>query len=410
LSAADSAVTSSTASLRTQASSYGSTTEDDGPTAAIVLDDLVAFHTESCELEVLTVEGAPVWNKWLGDPLMSMPAAADGRLFSVYPNSQGDRRYLLACFRMQTGEVLWRKPVSADAITAPVLAEENVHVTTQDGAIWCFRQSDGETVWMRRRNGTSAPTSWNGTCYYSRRQERHRPDNETVQEECLGTSHPDQACQDFEKTWCQADYLDYQKRKMHSDVEMTSQTLDGTVGFSTWKGHASIEMSQTNLGQGTVAGAWSYQGSRPFVYRNRLHSCVGRCVQCLDPLSGDIVWRTTVADGDQPLLDHLLTPPVTVNGKIIVATATGEIACLCSETGKWLWRYIVGEAIRFQPVVACGRVYVATATGSLYCLETGDENDDGWPMWGGTAAHNGITEGPIVSPAASSDSERRTTE
>jgi FHA domain len=29
-------------------------------------------------------------------------------------------------------------------------------------------------------------------------------------------------------------------------------------------------------------------------------------------------------------------------------------------------------------------------------LETSDDKDDGWLMWGGTAAHNGITEGPIV--------------
>ena len=55
-------------------------TEDDGPTAAVVQDGFVAFNTESCELEVVTVEGRPVWKKWLGDPLMSMPAIADGRV------------------------------------------------------------------------------------------------------------------------------------------------------------------------------------------------------------------------------------------------------------------------------------------------------------------------------------------
>ena len=34
-------------------------THDDGPTAAVVADGLVAFNTESCELEILTVEGGP---------------------------------------------------------------------------------------------------------------------------------------------------------------------------------------------------------------------------------------------------------------------------------------------------------------------------------------------------------------
>ena len=43
-------------------------TSDDGPTAAVVADGCVAFNTESCELEIVTAGGKPVWKKWLGDP------------------------------------------------------------------------------------------------------------------------------------------------------------------------------------------------------------------------------------------------------------------------------------------------------------------------------------------------------
>ena len=64
-------------------------TSDDGPTAAAVAEGHVVFNTESCELEVLTVEGAPVWKKWLGDPLMSMPAVAAGRDLHGLPRLQG---------------------------------------------------------------------------------------------------------------------------------------------------------------------------------------------------------------------------------------------------------------------------------------------------------------------------------
>src|SRR5437762_13208857 len=73
-------------------------TGDDGPTAAVVEDGYVAFNTESCELEILTVDGQRVWKKWLGDPLMSMPAIDRGRVFMCYPNSKGDHRHYLACF------------------------------------------------------------------------------------------------------------------------------------------------------------------------------------------------------------------------------------------------------------------------------------------------------------------------
>src|SRR5215831_5725858 len=38
-------------------------TEDDGPTAAVIWEDFVAFNTECCELEVLTTDGRPLWKK-----------------------------------------------------------------------------------------------------------------------------------------------------------------------------------------------------------------------------------------------------------------------------------------------------------------------------------------------------------
>jgi outer membrane protein assembly factor BamB len=71
----------------------GCGTADDGPTAAVVEHGIIAFNTESCELEVITTDGRPLWKKWLGDPLMSMPTIADGKVYMAYPNSRGDRKY-----------------------------------------------------------------------------------------------------------------------------------------------------------------------------------------------------------------------------------------------------------------------------------------------------------------------------
>src|SRR6516164_6679182 len=94
-------------------------TKDDGPTAAAVADGYVAFNTESCELEILTVEGKPVWKKWLGDPLMSMPAVAGGKVCMAYPDSKGDRKHYLACFELKSGKELWKHEIAGDIITAP---------------------------------------------------------------------------------------------------------------------------------------------------------------------------------------------------------------------------------------------------------------------------------------------------
>src|SRR5215471_6332622 len=89
-------------------------TEDDGPTAAVVLEDHVAFNTESCELEVLNTAGRQLWKQWLGDPLTSMPAMGDGRVYQVYPDTQGDRRHYLAAFDLTAGRQLWKQPLSGE--------------------------------------------------------------------------------------------------------------------------------------------------------------------------------------------------------------------------------------------------------------------------------------------------------
>jgi Ca-activated chloride channel homolog len=382
-------------------------TKDDGPTAAIVEDDLVAFNTESCELEVLTVDGTPVWKKWLGDPLMSMPAAVHGRIFIVFPDSRGDHRHYLACFHLRTGEEVWRQPVNGAAITTPVLAEGNVFVTTLDGTLFCFQQDDGKVLWKNAKTATSSPSIWNGQCYYSRRQQTHvsHPTHqEFVQQECLSSqSMTNTDTQDLERTWLMAEYLDYTKRQTDSIRETLSQSMDSSVGFHSFKGDADMNQSQANLGHGTVAGVWSYQGSRPFVYRDRLYSCMGASALCVDPTSGNIVWKTKIVQGDHRIIDHILTPPVLVNGKVFIGTLFGEVICLCAETGNWLWREIIGEPIAFQPAVAKGRIYVPTAKGSLHCLETGDEKDDGWLMWGGTPAHNGVEESLMIPVVESAD-------
>jgi len=91
------------------------------------------------------------------------------------------------------------------------------------------------------------------------------------------------------------------------------------------------------------------------------------------------------------VVEEVLTPPSIVNGKAFVATGSGEVYALSAPTGEVLWKVNIGESISFQPTVAKGRIYVSTNQGSLFCLNTGDGRDDGWLMWGASAAHNGLS-------------------
>jgi len=70
----------------------------------------------------------------------------------------------------------------------------------------------------------------------------------------------------------------------------------------------------------------------------------------------------------------------------------GDVICVRSGDGKELWRFNVGEPIRFQPAVVGGKVFVGTDYGNIFCVDVKDRSADGWAMWGGNAAHNGWEE------------------
>ena len=368
-------------------------TEDDGPTAAVVQDGFVAFNTESCELEVLTVEGRPVWKEWLGDPLMSMPAIHAGRVFQVYPDSRSDHRYYLAAFDLPTGRRLWRAPLPGEIITAPVLAEGNVHLTHLDGTLSCLRQEDGQLVWQEAKTATSSPVVYEGQCYYSEREEVMLPKGGAQKmEQLAGRGRGAKAAYfAYAGTAAAADYLDHAKRQKGSPYFAACEEEDRKVGFGAHKGSAKMDAAMNHLGHNQVSSLWAYQGSKPFVYGKRLFSAQGASVHCVDPHNQEVRWKRGLYEDDgKEVLDNAVTPPALANGKLFVGTIKGEICCLATETGEVLWRESVADPIVFQPSVVGGRVYAATARGNLFCLETGDVCDDGWFMWGGTAAHNGV--------------------
>jgi Ca-activated chloride channel family protein len=372
-------------------------TGDDGPTAAVVEDGFVAFNTESCELEILTVDGKPVWKKWLGDPLMSMPAISAGKVYMAFPNSKGDRQHYLACFELKTGKEFWKKPIAGEIITAPTVTDEKVYLSTLEGTVYCFGQHDGELIWKEKKNATSAPLVWNNQCYFGRRREvTVKKDGKEVkqQEEQVATRVTSKTgeVKDLASTKRVADDLDYAKNAT-KPLEQSQKVQDASVGFATAPADAKLAQARSNLGKGTVCGVWSYQGSKPFIYNGSLYSSMGDTLKCVDPKSEKVLWEKNLHEKKHDKqTDSLTTPPALVNGKAFVGTTTGEVFCMATDTGKVLWRVHVGAPILFQPAVAKGRVYVSTNSGALYCLETGDAKDDGWLMWGANAAHNGTVK------------------
>jgi len=370
-------------------------TADDGPTAAVVQNGVVAFNTESCELEVLTTSGRRLWKKWLGDPLMSMPAINNGRVYMAYPDSRRKGGYYVSAFDIQTGETLWKYPLPAEIITAPVVDRGRLYAATVDGSILALNEKDGSKIWQESQNATSAPAVWNEQCFYSRREETkvQASGREAVQQNEVVVARkiaPSSETVALAATRQKADYLDYSKNA-RSVKQVNSQALDASVGFSgASKGAAPMALAVSNLGQASVHGIWSYQGSKPFIHNERLYSSMGDTARSVDPRTGKVIWSRTLREAKKPTAgDDVLTPPAIVNGKVVVGTAAGELYALSEQTGEVLWKVELGEPISFQPTVANGRIYIGTDRGSLFSLSTGDLSDDGWLMWGANAGHNG---------------------
>jgi outer membrane protein assembly factor BamB len=369
-------------------------TGDDGPTAAVISDGYIAFNTESCEIEIITMEGKQIWKKWLGDPLMSMPAISQGKVYQSYP---ANGKHMIACFALKNGEQFWTKEIPGQVVTAPIISKGKLYVTTLEGSMTCMETRDGAVVWQEKKNATSAPVVFNGEVFFSRRAAvkiKDQGGKEVAQqmEAIAGKgAAKDAPVANLPGTEQKADYLDLGKRIQGSPLQQSYSKQDASVGFGTAPTGAGLGGAGMNLGQNTVNGIWAYQGSKPFIYNNLLYSCMGDSVKCVDPQTQKVKWQKDLknADNKKPLVDAALTPPAIVNGKMFMGTSAGQIVCMSAESGKVLWTATVEGSISFQPAVANGMVYVSTNNGAIYAIETGDARDHGWLMWGANAEHNG---------------------
>jgi Ca-activated chloride channel homolog len=357
---------------------------DDGPTAAVAAEGVVAFNTESCTLFVVDGKtGKMLWGKWLGDPLMSQPAIADGKVFMAFPGEGG--HYLIA-LGLKDGKEQWRKRLAGDIISAPVAYKDSVYLTTFDGTVYRFKMSDGTEEWKKDYNATSAPWLYQDQVYASKREEgADKKVNESVAR-MDDKGAPNQSAGTWRKR--EAKYLD---REVQGRTEYNSaqKSDDASVGFSSGPSNAKLDAASKNVGQSTVRGLWEFQGSRPCVAGGRLFLTQGDQVVALDPDSGKEIWSRDLAGDLEKVGGHLGAPPSPAGDKLYLATVSGDLIILSQARGEVLETIHLDAPMRFQPSLAKGRLYIGATNGDLISLDLADPSADGWTMWGGGPTHNG---------------------
>ncbi|HEX7957595.1 MAG TPA: PQQ-binding-like beta-propeller repeat protein [Pyrinomonadaceae bacterium] len=401
---------------------WNTNTGDDGPTAAVVEDGLVAFNTESCTLVVVDEKsGKVVWQEWLGDPLMSQPAVSKGRLYMAYPGSgrahanaqqshapqsaalthgapktapnrqrqeskdEETGSHRLLCADLRTGKHLWERAISSDVISAPVVSDGHVYATTFDGTSYSFDAVTGALAWKKENAGTSAPVVVGGDVVVTQKEESGGVAYEGLQR--LDARHGAARVTRL-RARTKADYLGRNKGGGVAIQQPAQAALDSSVGFSNAPAAAELAKANQHVGVSTVVGGWAYQGSRAAYSKGQMLNAQGRYLNSVNAADGRFAWRAEVSGGGLAADAQVFSPPALGENFMYLSSAQGHLLSVAQSDGRPGFMYHFGVPMVFQPALAEGGVYVGTSNGLLICLKTGSRDADGWYAWGGNGEHN----------------------
>jgi Ca-activated chloride channel family protein len=378
-------------------------TGDDGPTAAVVADGMVAFNTESCTLVIVDERrGRVIWQEWLGDPLMSQPAIDKGVLYMAHPAATGrppkptefhprpatpGGSHRLLAAELSTGRHIWEQEIAGDVITAPVISDGTVYFTTFGGTSYALNAADGSVVWVKANAATSAPVVAGGQLYETRKEQAGK---DTVEGLARVDAKKGEA---RDKKLIAKSKADYLASGSGGGVGLSSQAvtvLDSSVGFSAAPSTANLAVANSAVGVNSVVGAWAYQGSRAAVSKGQILNAQGNYINSVRASDGKQSWQTEVVGARSAAGGQVFSPPAVGHDYLYLTGAAGYLVSVRQSDGGVGFSYAMKAPIAFQPALAKGNVYAGTSDGRLICLKTGNKDADGWYAWGGNSQHNKV--------------------
>lgn len=309
-----------------------------------VVDGTVLLASAGGEVVALNAAtGADVWRTRLGVPLAS-GVGSDGRWTAVTAKT-GE---LIA---LEGGREIWRKPLPAQAYTAPLVAGERIFVLAADRSVQAFDAATGYQLWRQQRPGEPLILRQGGVLMavgdtlvagLSGRLVGLNPDSGSVRWEAPLASP--RGTNDVERL-----------------VEMVGHT--SRVGSSLCARAFQAAVGCIDTTRGTVA--WTHPASG------------GEGIDGDDAMlfgsegNGSVVaWRRT--DGTRAWAsDRLqwrrLTAPLLLGRSVVVGDESGLVHLLSREDAAPLNRLATdGSPIAATPVVAADTLVVVTRKGGVY--------------------------------------------
>ena len=385
--------------------------DDDGPSSAAILDDVIVFNTESCTVFACNIEtGEQIWSYWLGDPLMSMPTIANGIVFTAYPASYGGYNniqqqnvlpnkdiqklskginisHVMIAIELRTGNILWQKRIDGDVMSAPVAVKDKLFVSTFAGTLFKFKQKTGEIISVKSVRATSAPVIYRNQLFISQRSDAS---GEEVSEAIVNYNAQGITGRKVYKNK-KAPYLDKNVQEK-SKLKTTSLEYDAGNGFAGGAPMSSGWMSANeNIGQSNVSSLQAFQGSRTLYHNGYNYNTMGDELVCTNVNSEKEQWKIKISGDIKTEGGFMGTPPIIAGNKIIIASYNGEIHLFEPKSGKLSKTNMINDNIRYQPIAQDGWIYVTTTSGKMIAINTNDNKLTGWPMWGANSARTNLS-------------------
>ncbi|MBU0489410.1 MAG: PQQ-binding-like beta-propeller repeat protein [Bacteroidetes bacterium] len=318
---------------------------DGGASPGCSEDGILLVNTYSCTLYAIDeLAGTLKWSKWLGHIINSTPTVASKKVFTVYPDGDvpekfaNDGNYVLACFGLIDGEILWQRRIKSEVMGAAVYHEGWLYLTTSDGTLGIYNAENGELINEKQLSAYSMPVISGDSVWLT----TINPENNAKSISCYSAKNL--SC--------------YYTKQIYDDSNPLEK-LSGIAGMNADRG-------------------------RVLHYSGKNYSLMNGRLICSNAATGEVIWSKDMGAGSKSDANKM---PILAGGKILVEGDNDQLLVVEPIDGQAIGTIGIPE-ITGQPVVYGGNVYCSTKDGTVEAQKGTQTNLSGWPMWCGAGNRN----------------------
>ena len=330
--------------------------KDNGPSSAIIQGRLCAFNTQCCTVfAVDALTGAPIWQKWISDPLNTQPAEANGLLYIAYSaHNQREKQFGgkpgLLCLDLASGAERWNMSLSNEIISSPIVENGKVYATCADGNTACLDALTGQVFWTTFTGGQTAPLIVNRRVFHA------GGESSTAEAQTPAI---------WRTVWgYDGGRPAYTRGLIIQVTGSTVEAINPLSGMIRWRTLLDVDFIR-QLNQNDI-------NDIPMLRAGTTNTATAHYAEL------DRLLQLNVFCGRSPLFS-----PAIGQQNIYLTSVDGHIISLRSDDGKVIFCYSTGQRFGSSPCLANGYLYVGTTDGKLISLYIG-RDADGWTCWAAT--------------------------